>query len=389
MPAAEALFWACLALALYPYVVYPAVLWVLARWLGRPVRRVPHVRPVSFVVCANNEEGRITGRLIELLTILEETGIPGEVILVSDGSTDRTCEMARAFSRVKVVELAERVGKAAALTRGASEATGEVLVFADVRQTWAPEALELLLENFADPEVGAASGDLCITSGPGAMEGVGLYWRFEKWLRAQESLLFAQVGVTGAICAVRRELFRPIPAGTILDDVHWPLEVALQGKRVVHDERARAFDRFPEKASDEMRRKVRTLAGNFQLATLLPAALLPWRSRVWLKFLSHKLARLLSPWALLGALTANVLLVGQPLYLGALIAQVSGYSLGLFALATGRGGKLGAAAASVLVMNAAAWVAFWVWVTGRASRSWHRVSYVPQPARETEAPAAS
>src|SRR5215470_5324190 len=101
------------------------------------------------------------------------------------------------------------------------------------------------------------------------MAGGGLYWRFAKWLRQKESLIHSQVGVSGAIAAVRRELFRPIPHGTLLDDVYWPLQVAMQGYRVVHDDRARAFDRLPENPRDEFRRKVRTLAGNFQLARML------------------------------------------------------------------------------------------------------------------------
>ena len=105
------------------------------------------------------------------------------------------------------------------------------------------------------------------------------------------------VGVTGAISAVRRELFRPIPSGTLLDDVYWPLLVAMQGYRVIHEPRARAYDRLPERPLDEFQRKLRTLTGNFQLVARLPQALLPWRNPIWFQFLSHKLLRLLMPWA--------------------------------------------------------------------------------------------
>jgi cellulose synthase/poly-beta-1,6-N-acetylglucosamine synthase-like glycosyltransferase len=145
---------------------------------------------------------------------------------------------------VRVVKLPENVGKAAALSAGVAEARNDVVVVADARQTWAPDALARLLENFDDPEVGAVSGELHVESSPGVMAGVGLYWRFEKWMRRREGLVHSTVGVTGAIAAVRRGLFRPIPAGTILDDVYWPLVVAMQGYRVVFDGRARAFDRL-------------------------------------------------------------------------------------------------------------------------------------------------
>src|SRR5207248_11746164 len=191
---------------------------------------------------------------------------------------------------------------------GCAAAAGDVLVFADVRQTWAPDALARLLENFADPSVGAATGNLVIERAPGVLDGVGLYWCFEKWLRERESRFASMVGATGAISALRRELFRPIPGGTVLDDAYWPLQVALQGFRVVLDPRAIAHDRLPERTRDEFRRKVRTLSGNFQLVGRLPAALLPWRNPVWLQLVSHKLLRLLVPWLLVPLLVLSAVL---------------------------------------------------------------------------------
>src|SRR6185369_1680383 len=129
---------------------------------------------------------------------------------------------------IRVLELPERKGKADALTQGAAMAANEILVFADTRQRWDRNALSLLLENFADSRVGAVSGDLVVESAPGVLQGVGLYWRCEKWLRKKESQVHSMVSVTGAICAVRAALFRPIPEGLILDDVYWPLRVAMQ-----------------------------------------------------------------------------------------------------------------------------------------------------------------
>src|SRR5262249_2011913 len=190
-----------------------------------------------------------------------------------------------------------------------------------------------LLETFADERVGAVSGDLVVLSGPGVVAGVGAYWKFEKWMRRQESLVGSQVGVTGAISAVRRELFTPIPAGTMLDDVYWPLNVAMKGRRGVHDSRAFAYDRPPDPAAAEFRRKVRTLAGNFQLLTRLPSALLPWRNPTWFALLSHKLARLAVPWALLTLLVAGLFADG-PFYVAAILAQVVCYGLALAGLMT-------------------------------------------------------
>jgi poly-beta-1,6-N-acetyl-D-glucosamine synthase len=245
-------------------------------------------------------------------------------------------------------------------------------VFADARQTWAPDALQLLLDNFADPAVGAVSGDLVLQTN-GALEGLGLYWELEKWLRRKESQVGSMVGVSGAIAAVRRELFRPIPPGTILDDVYWPMQVALQHRRVVHDARAHAYDRLPSRTRDEFHRKVRTLSGNLQLIALLPVLLLPWRNPLWLQFLSHKLLRLVVPWALLVLLPVSWLLP-DALYQCAFWMQISGYALALVGLAGARWYPASAAAAFV-VLNSASWAAWWVWVSGRAGTSWKKVPY--------------
>jgi biofilm PGA synthesis N-glycosyltransferase PgaC len=379
MTPCEIAFWTCLAVVVYPYAVYPLLLAVLARLRPRPVRPGPATpRSVSFVVCACNEERAIDRRLAELADLIAASGLEGEVILVSDGSTDGTATVGRAHTRdpVRVLELPARVGKAAALSQGVALARHEIVVFADVRQTWDAQALRRLVANFADPQVGGVSGDLLVRSAAGTLEGVALYWRYEKTLRRLESRVWSVVGATGAISAVRRELFRPIPPGTLLDDVYWPLQVVLQGYRVVHDSTAVACDRLPERARDEFRRKVRTLAGNFQLAVRLPAALVPGLNPIAWQYLSHKVLRLAVPWALLALLPLSAVLPGV-FYRAILGAQLGCYGLGLLGLRPGlaRASRLASAAASFLVLNGAAWVSFWVWLAGRAGRSWSKVSY--------------
>ncbi len=384
-------FWLAAACVLYPYLVYPVLAWALARLLGRPVRPAgPAPRSVSVVVAAHDEETNIVRRIDEMTALLAASGLDGEVIVVSDGSTDATAAAARAHPdpRVRVIELPERAGKAAALSQGCAAASHEILVFADVRQTWAADALPRMLAHFADPAVGAVSGDLIVRDGCGALAGVGLYWRLEKWLRRQEGRLWSGVGVTGAIGAVRRELFRPIPRGTILDDVYWPMRVALQGRRVIHDDRAHAFDRLPDHTGDEFRRKVRTLSGCLQLAARLPAVLAPWRNPVWLQFLSHKMMRLVAPWALLTLLLTSLLAPG-PMYQMAFACQLVGYAAALLGLwaPVARVRPL-TVAASFLMLNAAAWVAFWVWATGRTERAWVKAAYrapVPLPPSQSGA----
>lgn len=372
------LFWLCLGLVVYTFLGYPAILAMASRIKPRPRRLAPFQGSVSIILAVRNEEANLERRLRELIQMLNASRLQGEIILVSDGSNDGTVAIAQAYAQdpqVRLLELAEGGGKAAALSAGAAAAHYDILVFADARQTWAPGALTCLLENFAEPAVGAVSGDLVLESAPGVLSGVGLYWRFEKWLRKKESQLYAQIGVTGAISAVRRGLFKPIPAHTVLDDVYWPLQVALQGQRVVHDERAQAYDRLPDHPGDEFRRKIRTLAGNFQLVTRLPQVLVPWRNPVWWQLLSHKLLRLAVPWLLLGLLVSSWFLPGWTR--GLFWVQVGAYCLALLGLAgpINRRSRLAAAAGSFLVLNTAAWLGFWVWLSGRTSGSWRKVVY--------------
>jgi cellulose synthase/poly-beta-1,6-N-acetylglucosamine synthase-like glycosyltransferase len=376
MSSAEIVFWLSALCVAYVSAGYPLLLLVLARLSRRrTLRSGTAPKSVSMVMAAHNEESVIDSRLQELTRRLAESGLKGELIVVCDGATDATAALARAHQQagVRVIELASRQGKAAALSAGCAAAGNEVLVLVDARQRLAPTAIRCLVENFNDASVGAVSGDLVLEESPGILAGVGWYWRYEKWLRQQESRVHSVVGVTGAISGLRRELFRPIPAGTILDDVYWPLQVVLQGFRVVHDTRAKAYDRLPDRARQEFRRKVRTLAGNYQLLRLLPAALLPWRNPIWLQFVSHKLLRLAVPWALLAMLGAGLVLE-HPAYRALLAAQGAFYVLGLAGMLrqVAARSRLTAAAASFLLLNAAAWTAFWVWITGNAGRAWRR-----------------
>lgn len=380
--------WVALLIVVYTYIVYPVLIGLAARLLGKMNRHDGlENRSVTIVMAALNEESLITRRLSELSQLLASSPLSGEIIVVSDGSTDETASRARKFTSdwLRVVELPKNLGKAAALNVGCQAARNEILVFADVRQSWAKDTLEQLVENFSDPRVGAVSGDLVVASSSGVMAGVGLYWRFEKWLRRQESRLHSTLGVSGSICAVRRELFKPIPQGTILDDMYWPIQVVRQGFRVVHDEGALAFDHLPDRPREEFRRKVRTLSGNFQLVARLPWVLSPWRNPIWFQFLSHKLCRLAVPWALLVLLISSFISHGffyQTVFWSEILLSV----LALVGIRRWFGSRLPLAslAASFLILNAAAWLAFWVWITGRAPRSWSRVVYGNVPAQPSE-----
>jgi len=205
-----------------------------------------------------------------------------------------------------------------------------------------------------DPEAGEAA------------EGMGLYWRVEKTVRELESASGSVVGATGALYAVRRELFVPVPAGTILDDVYIPMQVARQGKRVVFEPRARAWDSADLGAEREFARKVRTLNGNYQLLQLAPW-LLGSRNPIRFEFVSHKLLRLVAPFALLVVFVTSAAITG-PVYRVACYLQIAFYAMSLLALLRLRLGPLGRAANAAMtfvVLNTAAVVAFVNFVSGR------------------------
>ena len=311
------IFWSSLAVIAYVYVGYPLLLAAWSRLARRSPRRLPIEAvtswpSISIVLAARNEAGRLPGRLTNLLTIPYRGR--REIIVVSDGSTDDTAEVVRLFGdRVRLLEVPAG-GKPLALNAGVAVATGELLVFADARQEFSTDALQHLAANFADPQVGGVTGELVLdaeqtTTDSTVGDGVGLYWRYEKWLRRHESDVWSTLGATGAVYALRRRLWRPLPEGTLLDDVLAPMRVVLGGHRIVFEEEARAFDRASADAEAESRRKVRTLAGNYQILTQEPRLLVPVVNPVWLQYMSHKVGRLFVPWALLGSLFASAVLM--------------------------------------------------------------------------------
>jgi biofilm PGA synthesis N-glycosyltransferase PgaC len=332
----ETLFWASAIFVAYVFAGYPALLAAWSALAPRPIRRrTPadgHAWPsVSVVLAAHNEGARLPERIRNLLG--QRYGGPLEIIVVSDGSTDNTHGVLESFGdRIRPIEL-PRGGKPAALNAGVAAALGEIIVFADARQRFAPDAIQELVCNFADPEVGGASGALildCETADDNSTigEGVGAYWRYEKWLRLHESRVWSMLGATGAIYAMRRTLWRPLPAATLLDDVLAPMRAVLAGKRIVFDERARAFDRVAPNGNAESRRKIRTLAGNYQILALQPQLLVPIVNPVWIQYCSHKIGRLLVPWALIGLLVTSALLASDGwFYAVALIVQLGFYGL--------------------------------------------------------------
>jgi biofilm PGA synthesis N-glycosyltransferase PgaC len=345
---AAVLFWLALALLVYVYLGYPLIAWLRRRLWPRAVARAAIEPHVTVVVVAHNEGHRIARRLENLLGS-DYPRARLDILVGSDGSTDDTVERAARYEDrgVKVRNFGQRRGKAAVLNDLAPSAAGEIIVFADARQRFEPEAIRTLVSNFADPQVGAVSGELLLRKRHGtapAGEGAGFYWKYEKFIRANESWSGSTVGATGAIYAIRRELFEVIPADTILDDVLIPVRIARRGYRVLFEAEARAHDLLSVSPREDFIRKARTIAGTFQLFMRYPWILNPLRSRVWFEALSHKALRLAIPLLHLVMFAANLALTEFWFYRLTLGGQLLFYAAALAGLVQARPARLRRAA---------------------------------------------
>ncbi len=355
-------FWLSVGVVFYAYVGYPLLVALLARSRGTHPREGEDCPPLTVVVAAFNEQARIGARVRDILA----QDYPADrlsVLVVSDGSTDGTATAADiGDARVRVLALPENAGKASAINAALANIDSELVAFTDARQRFDPRALRALVAPFTDPAVGAVSGELLIhPAGEGKDAGahsVGLYWKMEKRLRFDEARLGWLHGVSGAVYALRRVHFRPLPPGTILDDMWVPLQVVMAGKRVWMARDAIAHDQASSVAGEEFRRKLRTLAGNWQLVARLPALLDPVNNPVFFAWASHKFLRLVVPWALLSALVASALAWGW-FYRLAFVLQLVAYGAAILALwlpAIARRVPLLPAAGTFLMLNLAALV---------------------------------
>ena len=302
-----------LAIVVYTYLGYPVILSLWASLKRKPVLKSKREidLSVTVVIAAWNEEARIQDRVRNVL----DQDYPQsklDVLVVSDGSTDGTVSgvLSMGSDRVTLLSLEERKGKAVAINHGVASARGEIIVFADARQRFSATTVREFVGNFADPRVGAVTGELILEDNgqnAGRSHAAGLYWKIEKWIRRNEGAIDSVVGVTGAVYAIRKHLFYPLPPNAILDDLLVPMRIAMNGYRVVFEPSALAFDSVAGDYRVEFARKVRTLAGNYQAMSLCPRLLLPWKNRLFFQFWSHKVTRLMAPFCLVLLLLANLL----------------------------------------------------------------------------------
>jgi len=370
------LFWSAAFFVGYTYVGYPLLVWLASRL--RPEQALPsHPADwpgVSVIVPFCREAQRVQDKL----ATLKAQDYPGavQIIFVSDGEEDDTAQAVRALAGqgVTAVVLPRRGGKPGALNAGIARAQHDLLLFTDARQALDPGALTALVLRACDEQVAAVSGELMLRD-DNDNERIGIYWRYEKLIRKAESRLLSVPGVTGALYLIKRRYVSPLPEDTLLDDFDMPLSALRAGKRVVFEPSARAYDDVAQDIAREKVRKVRTLTGNFQSFFRHRWLFSPRANPIWWQFLSHKVARLLVPYALL-VLLAAPLLSGDALLMGLWCVQIAFYTLALGKCLGWRGCQGSVAAFSLLFveMNAAAVVAAWSYVTGPLDARWERTA---------------
>jgi cellulose synthase/poly-beta-1,6-N-acetylglucosamine synthase-like glycosyltransferase len=386
-------FWACVALILYAYAVYPALIWWLSRRFGRasgPPPADPESWPgVTLLIAAYNEEAVIEDRIRNALA-MDYPRDRLEVLIGLDGCSDRTAEIVQRFTDrgVRLLDYPQRRGKAAVLNAAMAEIKSPLVLMSDANTEIDPQAPRRLARWFQDPHVGVAVGRLILTDARSGRNADGLYWKYETFLKQCEGRVGALLGANGAIYAIRRDLYVPIPDDTVIDDFVIPLLAQFRwGCTLVYDYDAVAQEETPADVSSEFHRRARIGAGGFQSIALLWRLLDPRRGWMAFAFLSHKVLRWLCPFFLIGLLATNLLLLDHPFFRWALVAQVTGYGLSLLAVLAPPRLRLPKPIRLMMMftnMNAALLVGFVRWMSKRQHAAWKRttrmaeVSGVPQ-----------
>lgn len=386
----QALFWCSLAVLFYIYVGYPALLRLLVRARGRPVRKSDITPPVSLVISAHNEAAVIRGKLENAL-MLDYPSDLLQIVVISDASSDGTDDIVREYHIRGVVlrEQAVRKGKTAGLNAVVPELRGEVVVFSDANALYEPDAIRKLVRNFADPQVGCVTGEARYIEGnrSAADAGERAYWDYEIQLKRLETAITSMVGGDGAIYAIRRHLWRELPENAINDFLN-PLQIVAAGWRAVYEPEAVCHEETAGGVLQEYRRRVRIVGRSWQAVSQLPGLLNPFRSGFFaLALFSHKVLRWLSGLFFVLAAIGLAGVTASTTNAVSLIALGIGSLLIIVWVVSKRVRRLTGFLGYFSVISAASLVGVFNGITGRVSGIWSTaregpdIPAVPRPIR--------
>ena len=315
------IFWVSAIILGYTYLGYPVLVALLARLKPRRVsaQQISELPRVSLIIAAHNEERVIREKIENSLSI----NYPDElfsIVIVSDGSTDRTNEIVNEFAshrRINFIHYEPRRGKAHALNQGVANSQSEIIVFSDANIWYDPDSIRMLVENFSDPLVGCVCGKVLLEKPEGSSEplGEGAYMKYERSIQQNESQFHTMIGTDGAMYAIRRLLFEPLPEGVIVDDFIIAMRVLDKDYRIVYEPKAIGYEEAASSVGQEFKRKVRMIAGGFQSLGILKIVLNPLSHPiVFIQFISHKFLRWLGPIFIVSVSLSNLFLLSNLFY---------------------------------------------------------------------------
>ena len=333
---AQFVFWACAAILFYVYVGYPVMLALIGVFVRRAKPEPDYEPTLSVLIAAYNEEANI-GRKIEQTLALDYPADKIEILVLSDGSSDRTDEIVRGYpdSRVRLVRIPERHGKTHAQNEGVRAARGEVLIFSDATTVYHPMALRFLASNYRDPKVGAASGRYQYFDAEGkSPTGLGTvaFWNYENLIKTMQSRIKTISGCCGCIYSVRKKAYTDLP-DDIISDLVQPLWVIQKGYRVAFEDRALAYEETTKGTKEEFRMRVRVVTRGMNGILSVSDLLMPWKyGWVSLQLLSHKVLRWLVSVFLILLFLASAALYQEPFFRALLLLQVIFYLAAMLSL---------------------------------------------------------
>ncbi|MEY4884902.1 MAG: hypothetical protein RL151_211 [Bacteroidota bacterium] len=304
-------FWISAILLFHTYFGYAISVWILSRLRKRSAisqTELEYKPRIAFIIPAYNEASVIEEKCRNTLA-LDYPPESLDIIVVTDGSTDRTPELAARFRRVRVLNKAERGGKAAALNRAVIEAGfADMLVFSDANTLLSADALQHLMRHYADPATGGVSGEKRVDRvARHPVHGEGIYWQYESVMKRLDADFYSLIAAAGELFSIRKKLWQPIPEDTILDDLHLTLSVCLRGYRFRYEPMAVATEPPSPALADEQERKVRIAAGAFQIFFRFRTLWSPiGHFRLWYIYFSRRVFRwMVAPLCLLLLLISN------------------------------------------------------------------------------------
>ena len=375
----ELIFWTSLGVILYVYVGYPLLLAMIA-FRAPPTRQDDSYCPsVSLIIAAYNEE-KVLREKIDNSLALDYPRDRIEIVIASDGSTDATDAIAASYMERGIIlyKVIPRGGKTRALNTVIPKTRGEILVLSDANTMFQPDAIRKLVRHFADPTVGAVSGDVrLVDAAESHAYSEGLYYCYERWLQGLESQVGSVIGADGGMYAVARRHFRPPVNSIILDDFVISMTVARLGFRVLYEPEAVAIEQGTLSGREEFFRKVRIIAGGIQALKLGAGVPNLGQPLLLLGYFSHKLLRWLMPCLMLLIFLAAAALAKEPFYVFILSVQVLfygaalGYGLNTLGL---RQLRISGIAYYFSFVNSAALLGLWKGLWGRQNAAWQRTT---------------